>query len=125
MRRWVGWSSLFTLLALVGCGDDSKPSAATDPARTTAPTATTLVGGVVPTLSQATQPPGSPLVGGFTVPPGTVLIGDVFPIGAGEPIYGSIAHGVDAKRDATSRTQGWRGYLLVVGDPMDVVRHFQ
>jgi hypothetical protein len=113
MRRWVAWSSLLTLLVLTGCTDDSN-----------APTATITIGGI-PVLEGATRPPGTRLANGFTVPRGTALIGDVFPIGAGVPESIAVGAGVDANSQSTLGTRGWRGYLLVHGDPGDVVRHFQ
>jgi hypothetical protein len=107
MRRWVARCSLVAVLVLTGCGDDSEAGS---------PTATTLVSGV-PVLNGATQPPGSPLDDGFTVPPDSRLIGDVFPAFDWTMLDGEVR--------IVPPGRAWRAYLVVAGDPREVVTHFQ
>ena len=69
---------------------------------------------LIPLAAEAVRPAGSPLRDGFTVAPGTVAVGDAFPLGAlvavaGEPI----------------EDDGWRAYLVVTGDLVAVVEHYR
>jgi hypothetical protein len=68
----------------------------------------------VPVLDGATKDSGTKLGNGFTVAPGSVLIGDVFPVGVGRRV---------GNRSVEDR--GWQAFLLVTGDPTQVLAHYQ
>jgi hypothetical protein len=68
----------------------------------------------VPVLDGATKESGTKLGNGFTVAPGSVLIGDVFPTGAERRVG-----------DRTLEDRGWHAFLLVTGDPAQVLAHYQ
>jgi hypothetical protein len=86
------------LLVLAGCTSDTPPSTRVE----------RLHG--IPVLEGATRPSGTRLGNGFTVAPGSVLLGDVFPVGIG------VNQG---------EADGWTAHLLVTGDPREVLRHYQ
>ena len=94
---------LVGVLLFGGCSSDDA----------TLPEAVSDVQGV-PVLDGAAQPAGTTLGNGFTVAPGSYLIGAVFPMGVavvrdGEPL----------------QDRGWQARLLVVGEPAAVIAHYQ
>lgn len=70
--------------------------------------------GPVPVADGTTKPEGAALRDGFTVAPGAVAVGDVFPFGALVAVAGKPIE-----------DYGWRAYLVVTGDPIAVVEHYR
>jgi hypothetical protein len=70
--------------------------------------------GPVPVAAGSTKPEGTALPDGFTVAPGAVAVGDVFPFGALVAVAGKPVE-----------DDGWRAYLVVTGDPIAVVDHYR
>jgi hypothetical protein len=71
---------------------------------------TTIQG--APVVASAITRPGGKLPDGFTVPPGTVMLGPVMPTGVQ-----TVFNGVPVPE------RGWQATLLVTGDPYDVLDH--
>lgn len=67
-----------------------------------------------PVVRGATHGPGTKLPDGFTVAPGSVLIGAVLPTGVRETING-----------VPSPERGWEALFLVTGDPDKVIAHYR
>lgn len=90
--------AVFAALIAVGCRSGSSghrvPSEAIDG---------------IPVGAEATRAAGHPLGNGFTVAPGTALLGEAFPY----------------VNPFTDRMAGWDAYLVVTGDPLRVMASYR